>query len=101
MTFDLPTAPPFPWPQEGPGGGAVDKSYPASHTKIRTVPCGRIAFWFYGTVLIIIGGLAAYFDPMAQAVIASVIIVWGITMVILGYVLPPKLVAHLGILLPW
>jgi Na+/melibiose symporter-like transporter len=63
--------------------------------------CGRIAFWFYGAVIIIIGGLAAYLVPMGQAVLASAVIVWGITIVILGYMLPPKLVAFLGILLPW
>lgn len=63
--------------------------------------CGRIAFWLYGTVLIVIGGLAAYFAPTEQPVLASTVIVWGAAMIILGYVLPPKIVAHLGILLPW
>lgn len=63
--------------------------------------CGRIAFRFYGTVLVAIGGLAAYFDPMEQAVLASAVIVWGIAMIVLGCLLPPKFVAYLGILLPW
>ena len=63
--------------------------------------CGRIAFWFYGAVLVLIGGLAAYLAPTEHAALASAVIVCGLTMIILGYVLPPKLVAHLGILLPW
>ena len=65
------------------------------------VKCGRIAVWFYGGVLVIIGGLAAYLAPNEQAVLASAVIVCGIVLIILGYVLPPKLVAYLGILLPW
>ena len=48
-----------------------------------------------------IGGLAAFLVPTVHAVLASAVIVWGIVMIILGYVLPPKLVAYLGILLPW
>ena len=63
--------------------------------------CGRIAFWFYGAVLTTTGGLAAFLAPTEHAVLASAVIVWGIVMIILGYVLPPKLVAYLGILLPW
>ena len=63
--------------------------------------CGRIAFWLYGAVLVFIGGSAAYVSPTEHAVLASAVIFWGITMIILGYVLPPKPVAHLGILLPW
>ncbi len=63
--------------------------------------CGRIAFWIYGGALIAIGGIAAYLVPTEQAVLASALIVGGVVLVILGYVLPAKLVAHLGILLPW
>jgi Na+/melibiose symporter-like transporter len=63
--------------------------------------CGRVAFWFYGGVLITIGGIAAYLAPTEYAVLASTVIVAGVVLLILGYVLPPKLVAFLGILLPW
>jgi len=63
--------------------------------------CGRVAFWFYGGVLITIGGIAAYLAPTEHAVLASTVIVGGVVLIILGYVLPPKLVPFFGILLPW
>ena len=39
MTTDFPTAPLAPG-HEGAGGGAVEKSFSASHTKILTLPLG-------------------------------------------------------------
>jgi hypothetical protein len=40
MTADFPTAPLAPG-LKGAGGGTVEKSRPASHTKNRTTPSGR------------------------------------------------------------
>jgi hypothetical protein len=65
------------------------------------VKCGRIAFCFYGTVFLVIGGLAAYYDASKEAVLASTLIVTGAAIVVLGFILPRKWVAYLGILLPW
>ena len=65
------------------------------------VKCGRIAFWFYGGAILLIGGIAAFVAAADSALLASVLIVIGIVMIILGFILPPKLVAHLGFFIPW
>jgi hypothetical protein len=43
MTTDFPTAPLAPG-HEGAGGGAVEKSFSASHTKILTLPSSRATY---------------------------------------------------------
>ena len=62
---------------------------------------GRIACLFYGIVLLLFGSLAAYFNAENNAVLASTLIVVGTLIVVLGFLLPRKMVVVLAFLLPW
>lgn len=65
------------------------------------VKCGRIAFWLYGSAFFVIGFVALLMAGSEFALLASAMVVIGMVSVILGFALPPKLVAHMGFLLPW
>ena len=50
MTTDFPTAPLTPG-HKGAGGGAVEKSLSASHTKIRTLPYPKLIDWVESNII--------------------------------------------------
>jgi len=65
------------------------------------VKCGRAVFIFVGAVLFGIACLFAYDHPQNRVLFTAFVMGVGLVLLWLGIALPARLVAHLGLWLPW
>lgn len=77
--------------------GASESQEPTAHT----VRFGRMVFCIVGAILLGVGGWYSYSNPHEQIPLASLILGVGLLLVWLGLALPPTIVAHFGLWLPW
>jgi len=68
---------------------------------LRAVRCGRFIFIVVGVILFGVACWFAYDYPGHRTLFTATVMGVGFMIIWLGIALPPKVVAHLGLWLPW